>query len=200
MLCVFSFLIFPLHFGIFSCFFVQLCLQVVVFFLLPLVSPSLFFSSVCNIACGGGGYYRSFLHFFFYFFFCFSLSICLLCFFCFLSCLCFLGYVCRACRIQCDDIASHCPLLCLLHTWQRSISVAQLCDHRTWIEESVRRPVMLDVDGWKKRTRTPFVMTASKLLSPVRPLLCMCTRCDSLPVGSSSRSFRKTKCFLHLRF
>ena len=32
--------------------------------------------------------------------------------------------VCRARRIQCDDMALHCPLMCLLHTWQRSISVA----------------------------------------------------------------------------
>ena len=50
---------------------------------------------------------------------------------CFRSFLYFIECVCRACRIQYQDMALHFPLLCLLHTryqvpgtWQRSISVA----------------------------------------------------------------------------
>ena len=45
------------------------------------------------------------------YFFSFSLSICLLCF---LSFLYFIECVCRACRTYHNDIALHCPLLCLL--------------------------------------------------------------------------------------
>ena len=50
---------------------------------------------------------------FFLSFFFFSLSICFNCFF-FLP---FIECVCRACRIQYDDMALHCPLLCLLHSY-----------------------------------------------------------------------------------
>ena len=41
-------------------------------------------------------------------------------FLCFLLPLYFIEYVSRACRIQYDDMTLHCPLLCLLHTWQRT--------------------------------------------------------------------------------
>ena len=46
---------------------------------------------------------------------------------------------------------AHCCAYCIPGTWQRSISVAQLCDLRTFIssriEESARTLVVLDVDG-----------------------------------------------------
>ena len=50
-----------------------------------------------------------------------------LAFLCFFSLLCFIGCVCRACRIQCDEMAWHCVAHCahrIPGAWQRSISVA----------------------------------------------------------------------------
>ena len=124
---------------------------------------SLFFSSACHIVCGGAGDSSFILFFlcsfflpsFFLFLFRFVFFVLVFSSFVFFSFLYFIECVCSACRIQYDDMALHCPLLCLLYTWQRSISVAQLCDHRTLIsssiEESARTLVVLDVDGEKKR-------------------------------------------------
>ena len=90
----------------------------------------LFFQLVlfkCLPHCLRGGHDSLFLLFFLIFlsFFSFSLSICLhFLFVCFLSFLYFIECVCRACGLQYDDMALHCPLLCLLRTWQRGISVA----------------------------------------------------------------------------
>jgi len=105
---------------IFPWFLVLLCLRrVVVFFFFYLFFQLVVFKCLPHPLRGGTTV--CFLHIFL---FSFSLSICLLFFF-FVSFLYFMECVCRARRIQHDDRALHCPLLlCLLHTWQRSISVA----------------------------------------------------------------------------
>ena len=69
---------------------------------------SLFFSSVCHIACGRGAT----VWFFFFVFLLFRLVFCVFVF----SLFPFLSIFCRACQIQYDDMALHFPLLCLMHT------------------------------------------------------------------------------------
>ena len=117
------------------------------------------FSSVGHLAWGEVTTYY-FLYFLLSFsFFSFDLSSLFLFFVfdCFVSFLYFIECVCRACRIKYDEMALHCPPLYLLHTWQCSVSVAQLRDHRTCtssrIEESAARAlVVLDVaEGQKER-------------------------------------------------
>ena len=91
--------------------------------------PARSFSSVGHLACGGGGA-RQIGSSSFYFIFVFLFWSCFLCFCflfdCFFLFLCFIECIGRACRIyeSDDDMDLRCPLLCLLHTWQRSISVA----------------------------------------------------------------------------
>ena len=69
------------------------------------------------------------------------------CFFCFLS---FIECVCRACRIQYDDVSSHCLLLCLLQNNVVSLWLS-FSDHITCgIEESARTLVVLGCPRVKK--------------------------------------------------
>ena len=103
--------------------FVLLCLPVAVFlFFFSLLFQLVLFKCSAHRLRGGA---RQFVPSIYIYVFSFDLSSLFLFFHCFLSFLNFMEEcVYRACRIQYDDMALHCPLPCLLHTWQRSISVA----------------------------------------------------------------------------
>ena len=77
--------------------------------------PARYFQVSATSPAGGARQFVSCM--FSFFFFSFDVSSLFLLFLCFLLFLYFIECVCRACRIQYDDMALHCPLLLwLLHT------------------------------------------------------------------------------------